>query len=374
MNCYRVDFRKPAQRPLPLALVVESLRGFRYGSHSPLDRNQKITFLTSLLAMPLRSLMFLRNSLLLLCVAAVPLQVMMSPQVLAADSEDSTNRPDTKKLVLVAGRPSHPPRMHEFNAGVQLLHACLKGMEGVETHFVLNGWPKDEAIFDDADAIVFYMDGGGNHEVVQELPRRMELVEKLAAKGVGIGCMHYGVEVVAETAGSEFKRWIGGHYEHLYSCNPIWEPSFAHFPEHPVTRGVKPFTIKDEWYFNMRFVADLPGNEAAEVEGSKFTPILIATPSDDVRDGPYVYPQGPYEHIQANAARAEAMMWVVERRDGGRGMGFTGGHFHDNWGDEQFRKVVLNSFVWLAGAEVPEDGVVSTVTPQQLDANLDKKK
>ncbi len=67
-------------------------------------------------------------------------------------------------------------------------------------------------------------------------------------------------------------------------------------------------------------------------------------------------------------------MWSIERADGGRGFGFTGGHFHDNWGNEQFRKVVLNAFLWLAHVEVPAGGVESKVTQQQLDANLDPKK
>lgn len=279
----------------------------------------------------------------------------------------------TKKLVIVAGKPSHPPRMHEFNAGVQLLHSCLDGFEGLDTHFVLNGWPKDESIFDDADAVVFYMDGGGRHEVVQEKGRRMKMVEQWTAKGIGIGCMHYGVEIIPEQAGAEFKRWIGGHYEHMFSCNPIWEPSFTSFPEHPVCNGVKPFGVNDEWYFNMRFVADLPGNQPAEVDGMKFTPILVASPSKEVRDGPYVYPKGPYEHIQANAARAEAMMWVVERKDGGRGLGFTGGHFHDNWSNDNYRKVVLNGLVWLTKADVPAGGVESTLAPGAIDLNLDPK-
>ena len=99
--------------------------------------------------------------------------------------------------------------------------------------------------------------------------------------------MHYGVEVVADQAGGQFKRWIGGHYEHMFSCNPIWEPSFTHFPDHPITRGVEPFTIKDEWYFNMRFVTDMAGNQPATIDGLQFVPILVATPSDAVRDGPY---------------------------------------------------------------------------------------
>src|ERR1044071_7966357 len=52
-----------------------------------------------------------------------------------------------KKLVLMAGKPSHPPRMHEFNAGVQLLAKCLQGTPQVRVDVVLNGWPQDEALF-----------------------------------------------------------------------------------------------------------------------------------------------------------------------------------------------------------------------------------
>ncbi len=277
-----------------------------------------------------------------------------------------------KKLVIVAGKPSHPPRFHEFNAGVRLLHSCLANSPLVDVRYVLNGWPEDDAVFNDAAAVVFYMDGGGKHEIVQS-KERMEKVDQWAKDGVGIGCMHFGVEVIPEQAGAEFKRWIGGHYENMFSCNPIWEPNFSNLPEHPITRGVKPFSIQDEWYFNMRFVADLPGNEPADVDGMKFVPILVATPADDVRDGPYVYPKGPYPHIEANAARSEAMMWTVERADGGRGFGFTGGHFHDNWTNDDFRKVVLNGMVWLAGAEVPATGIESNLSPGQIDQYLDVK-
>jgi len=131
-------------------------------------------------------------------------------------------KPAAKKIVLVAGRPSHPPRMHEFNAGVQLLAKCLQGFPALKVEVVLNGWPaKEEQTFADAAAVVFYMDGGGGHEVVQEKGRRLELVDSWAKKGVGLGFMHFGVEVVPDQAGAQFKRWIGGHYEHMFSCNPL---------------------------------------------------------------------------------------------------------------------------------------------------------
>jgi type 1 glutamine amidotransferase len=278
-----------------------------------------------------------------------------------------------KRLVIVAGKPSHPPRMHEFNAGSQLLAKCLKDSPLVTVEVVKNGWPEDETIFDNADGIVFYMDGGGGHELVKENGRRMKEAEEWTKKGVGIGCMHYGVEVVKDQAGAQFQRWIGGYYESMFSCNPIWEPHFTVFPEHPITRGVKPFQVKDEWYFNMRFVGDIPGNVASTQGDVKFQPILVAEASEAVRNGPYVHPKGPYPHIQAAKNRAEAMMWTVERPDGGRGFGFTGGHFHDNWGNANFRKTVLNAMVWLTKAEVPAGGIESAVTPAELDQNLDPK-
>src|SRR5690606_14578972 len=94
-----------------------------------------------------------------------------------------------KNLVLIAGKPSHPPRMHEFNAGVQLLAKCLKDVPGLHVDVVLNGWPEDETVLKQANAIIFYMDGGARHEVVQENGRRLKLIDELAKAGVGIGCM-----------------------------------------------------------------------------------------------------------------------------------------------------------------------------------------
>lgn len=283
--------------------------------------------------------------------------------------------PDGKhKLILMAGKPSHPPRMHEFNAGVQLLAGCLKDVKALEVKTLLNGWPQDESVFEGADAVVFYMDGGKKHEAVQEEGKRLAKIDQWVKNGVSIGCLHYGVTVdPPDNGGEQFKRWIGGHYEENFSCNPIWEPNFVEFPIHPITRGVKPFHIKDEWYFNIRFADGLSADMMMEKGAEKFMPILVAKPSDAVRNGPYVYPAGPYPHIQAAKGRQEAMMWAIERADGGRGLGFTGGHFHDNWANDEFRKTVLNSLVWLAKLEVPESGIASTVTKEQLEANLDPK-
>jgi type 1 glutamine amidotransferase len=277
-----------------------------------------------------------------------------------------------QKLVLIAGKPSHPPGMHEFRAGTIILERCLRQVPNLVVDRHEMGWVSDEATFADADAVVIYADGGAKHPAVQD--KHLDTLRGLISKGVGFGCMHYGVEVVPESGGAEFKEWIGGHYENAFSCNPIWEPSYEKFPEHPITRGVKPFKIEDEWYFHIRFRAPFGhGTEAAKDGAMTFTPILVATPSDATRDGPYVYPKGPYPHIQAEKGSPETTMWAVERGDGGRGFGFTGGHFHRNWGNAEFRKTILNALAWVAKAEVPEGGVASEVGEAELAENLDPK-
>jgi len=266
-----------------------------------------------------------------------------------------------RKLVMIAGKPSHGPGDHEFNAGVLLLKQCLATYPGLKVSAYNQGWPDDPKAFDGADAVFLFSDGGGGHPYLQG--DHLQVIGGLARKGVGIGMAHFAVEVPKDKAGKEFQDWIGGYYEDHFSCNPMWSPDYQKFPDHPITRGVKPFSIKDEWYMHMRFRPDMAG----------ITPLLVAKPSDAVRKGPYVYPQGPYDHIVAASGQDEIMMWCVDRPDGGRGFGFTGGHYHQNWGDENFRKVVLNALVWLAKLEVPADGVASTVTGADLKRNLDPK-
>ena len=276
-----------------------------------------------------------------------------------------------RKLVMIAGPVSHPPLMHEFRAGSILLEKRLKNVPGLTTVLVTNGWPTkvvdgqkvdDNSVFEGADAIFIYSDGGGKHLAVQN--DRLEVLRGLMQKGVSLGLAHYAVEVVADKGGAEWKDWIGGHYEHEFSCNPIWSPEFSELPLHPITRGVKPFSTKDEWYFNIRF----------RENRVSVNDILVATPSDAVRDGPYVFPKGPYPHIQAAKGRAETMMWTVERPDGGRGFGFTGGHFHLNWQNEDQRRLMLNALVWLAKLPVPEGGVDSApVSDAEAHENLDPK-
>src|ERR1017187_90493 len=175
----------------------------------------------------------------------------MAALLAACCSPESARAADTAKIVLVAVRQSHGPGEHAFNAGCKLLAKCLAEVPGVEPVFVAGGWPKDESVFEGARAVVFFMDGGGGHPMIQK--DHLETIQKLMDKGVGLACLHYAVEVPKGKPGDKFLDWIGGYYETGFSTNPHWVAEFKTMPDHPITRGVKPFSIKDEWYFNMRF-------------------------------------------------------------------------------------------------------------------------
>lgn len=257
----------------------------------------------------------------------------------------------TKKIVFLAGPKSHGYGSHEHYAGCVLLAKSIEAaMPGYETVVYKHKWPEDEAAFEGVDCIISYCDGGPRHP----FNKRLDLIDALAKKGVGIVCIHYGVEIPKGEAGDKFVEWIGGYFETDWSVNPHWSAKFTEFPDHPITRGVQPFEMHDEWYYHMRFREEMQG----------VTPILTAIPPASTLERP----DGPHSgnpHVRAKAGQPQHVAWACEREDGGRGFGFTGGHDHWNWGNDDFRRIALNAIVWAAHGEVPDGGVQDE--PQTLE-------
>jgi Peptidase family S41/Trehalose utilisation len=271
--------------------------------------------------------------------------------------------PAKKKILFLSGRRSHGYGSHEFNAGNLLMAKLLESrFEGLTTQVFLKGaWPEPKD-FQDVDSVVIFCDGGGGHMV----NKRLDQFDRLMKQGVGAAFLHYGVETVKGRPSAMFIEWIGGHFERFWSVNPHWVAKFDVLPEHPITRGVRPFLANDEWYFHMRFRPKMAG----------VTPILsaIAPPKTMRRkDGPH---SGNPDVRKAVKARIpQHLAWAFERRDGGRGFGFTGLHRHWNFADDDFRKTVLNAIAWTAKIEIPRDGIVTpTPTQAELEANQDYPK
>jgi hypothetical protein len=259
--------------------------------------------------------------------------------------------PGLTKIVLVAGRRSHGPGEHEFFAGCALLMKLLKQTPGVFPVMARDGWPKNPQSFEGAKTVVFYMDGGDKHPIIQS--NHLEEVRKLIDSGIGFVNLHYAVEYPKSQA-DNILPWLGGYYETGYSINPIWTADIKSLPDHAITRGVKPWVIQDEWYYNIRFA---PGTKGV-------TPILRATPPDATRRTP---------DAKKHPGREETLAWAFNRENGGRSFGFTGAHFHKNWGDENFRRLVVNAILWTARVDVPQEGAKVELSPADLEKNLDRK-
>lgn len=265
-----------------------------------------------------------------------------------------------REVALIAGTPSHGPLAHEQNAAVMLLEGRLNKVPGIHATSYRNGWPSDPAVIDKAAAIFVFCDGAERHLIFQG--DRAEAVKKAAARGAGIVLYHYGTEPPAKRGHEEMLDWIGGFFELNYSVNPIWEADLKPAAKHPVARGVKPFRLKDEWYFNIRFRDGMRG----------VTPVLTAIPPEDKFQGPDG-PRSGNPDVRKKVGQPQVVAWAVERPGGGRGFGFTGGHYHLNLGDANFRKVILNAIVWAAKGKVPSGGIESAATEAELMENLDPK-
>lgn len=250
--------------------------------------------------------------------------------------------PRAKKIVLLAGPlDSHPQDTHEYERNILLLKHALDGAlkdVRVEVHF--NGWPADPTTLDDADTI-FMTSGGCDHKPEDHplyVGDRFRVLERQMKRGCGVVFHHYSTFHPAKYH-DEVTEWVGGYFD--YETGPganKWSSKIetrdwttvVHEPGHPIARGVRPFPVKEEFYYNLRYRQNDPRLK-----------LILCKDAGDPRAG--------------------AVGWAVERADGGRGWGFTGGHFYANWWLPDFRKLVLNAIAWTAKIEIPAGGIESTL-------------
>ncbi|MBW3596357.1 MAG: ThuA domain-containing protein [Planctomycetes bacterium] len=253
----------------------------------------------------------------------------------------SAEAPATKKVVLIAGPiTGHPKHAHEYEKSVILLKHLLDtspNLSGVTVEAHFRGWPDNPATLDDADTIVLISDGADRRE--QDHPLyvgdRLETLERQMRRGCGLVLFHWSTFNPGRFH-DRVTEWLGGYFDYetgpeprkWYSAIQTWEGlTKLGDADHPILRGVSPFRVQEEFYYRIRFRENDP----------RVTPIVLTQPPGETQD--------------------YAVGWAVQREDGGRGFGFTGGHFYRNWWSDDFRRLILNAIVWTAGADVPERGV-----------------
>ncbi len=260
-----------------------------------------------------------------------------------------------RAILFIAGPKSHALGEHEHPAGCALLakHLASSGLDLTVT--VTEGWPQDFATVTQADAIVIYGDGLEQH------PAKGHLAALRAhhQAGKGLAIIHWALEPGDPELARILTDTIGGYFDADWSVNPVWKMTAPTLGRHPITHGVEAFDLEEEFYFHLRFRADI-------------IPLLQALPpvttlgADGQRSAHATVRQALADKVP------QTLAWAVANPNRSRGFGFTGGHFHRHWANAEFRQLVLNAIVWVAGGEVPLSGVTSQVAPAPIYPTIDE--
>ena len=205
-----------------------------------------------------------------------------------------------KKLLLIGSAPdTHPPRTHEYMAGMELLAKLLKPVAGIEATSVKadRTWKDGPELLGRADGAVLFLTEGAAW--LSADPRRLDAFQKLAARGGGLSVLHWGMGSREAKPVEAFADLFGGCHGGPDRKYKVLETTVAPADvRHPITAGVGEVTVRDEFYYRFK----LP-------KAAKPVPIL---------------------HAQIDGV-PEVVAWAWERPDGGRSFGFSGLHFHENW-------------------------------------------
>jgi hypothetical protein len=249
----------------------------------------------------------------------------------------SAKEPVTPRRLLLLGQgpDGHPRATHEYVAGLRIIKKCLDRVDGVQAVPVAADEPfrNGPDLIDKADGAVLFLSEGAKW--IQQDDARLAAFQRLAARGGAFVGLHW-------ATGCREPRYIEKYVELLGGCHGGPDRKYAVVTatteiadaRHPIVTAVAPVTLEDEFYYRLKF---------ARPDGS-ITP-LLRVPID---------------------GESHTVAWAWERPDKGRSFGFTGLHFHKNWNEPAYRRLVAQGIVWTLKLPVPADGLNVDVTEDDL--------
>ncbi|MFO0944492.1 MAG: ThuA domain-containing protein [Planctomycetota bacterium] len=219
----------------------------------------------------------------------------------------------------------HPKGTHEYLPGLEILKAILDGQSGLETTLVRadDPWPEGPELLSNADAVVFFVSEGARW--FREDPKRLEVLNQLAAKPTGLLGIHWGLGTRDAANIDTCLSLLGGchggpdrKYQDVSTDLTVIDPSM------PITRGIGNMKIREEFYYRLKF-AKTPAP----------IPLLMARMEN----------------------QPETVAWAWIRPGGGRSFGFSGLHHHRNWELEEYRRLIAQAVLWTLDRPIPPGGI-----------------
>jgi type 1 glutamine amidotransferase len=241
-----------------------------------------------------------------------------------------------KKLLLVGQGPDgHPVKTHEYMAGLRILAKCLEPVGDLELTTVRadGAWKDGPDLIERSDGVVLFLAEGAKW--IQDDPARHKALANLAKRGGGIVVLHWALGTRDAKPIADFLKLVGGCHggpDRKYAV--VQTTAELVDPKHPVLAGIANFSVKDEFYYRLKFV---------QPEGS-VTPLVKVTIDD----------------------KKETVAWCWDRQDKGRSFGFSGLHFHSNWRLPEYRRLASQGVLWTLKMPVPRDGLKVDVKEEEL--------
>lgn len=249
------------------------------------------------------------------------------------ESESST--PRKRLLLLSQGPDGHPWSTHEYLAGARILAQSLQPIDSLQC-VIANAdepWAEGPELIESADGVVIFLSQGARW--IHQDPARLAALNKLAERGGAFVGLHWGI-------GCKDAEFIDGYLQLVGGCHGGPDRKYKVLEtqpvvaatDHPIMRGVEPAPVKEEFYYTLKFV---------QPAGST-VPLLKANIDGELH----------------------TVAWAWQRPDGGRSFGFSGGHFHENWRQEAYRRMVTQAILWTMKIEQPATPLALDYTEQDI--------
>jgi hypothetical protein len=269
----------------------------------------------------------------------------------------------TKVIYFMAGPKDHAyPGRHETKKDLLVLQHCLDSVTNIHgvkivTRFIYDRTEHDINDMKDAAAIVIESSSESSSKTQThplfppssdergydpEITRYLDQVDSLHKQGMGIVILHWAVAANNRKARRLYTEWFGGGWMPHYSMNPlgIWSVTpIKAAKDHPILRGVGPWTYKDEIFSKFMVIPEDPHR----------TDLLMG-------EAPKTN-QGP--------VATRCLTWAYENGKE-RGLIWGGMDYHAALLNDNYRRFLLNAIIWAAGIIVPKGGVESSAKQLQL--------
>jgi type 1 glutamine amidotransferase len=234
--------------------------------------------------------------------------------------------PPRKVLLLYQGPDGHPAQTHEYELGMKVLHQLLQKVPELETTLVKadEPWKDGPALLAKADGAVLFLSEGAAW--LSRDKARLDAFRELAKRKGGLVVLHWGMGTKDAGNIKPFVELFGGCHggpDRKYKI--VSAEAFIVDRMHPLCRGLSPFKVRDEFYYGLKLH-----------KGSNELLPLLQVEID---------------------GKLETVAWAWERPDAGRSFGFSGLHFHENWQQSEYRRLIAQAVMWTNRVAIPKDGL-----------------